>query len=121
MTFYSTPKRTVSEVYENQAKGLIDGGVDVLMVETVFDTLNCKAALFGIQTLFEKNNYSIPIMVSGTITDASGRLWQKILVNFSRQNLFIAARSRDNRYLSSRREWARERAPARPPAWAPRG
>jgi len=64
----------LSEAYENQAKGLIDGGVDVLMVETVFDTLNCKAALFGIQTLFDKNNYSIPIMVSGTITDASGRL-----------------------------------------------
>ena len=64
----------LAEAYEKQAEGLIDGGVDILMIETVFDTLNCKAALFGIQTLFEKNNYSVPIMVSGTITDASGRL-----------------------------------------------
>ena len=64
----------LAEAYEKQAEGLIDGGVDILMIETVFDTLNCKAALFGIQTLFEKNNYSFPIMVSGTITDASGRL-----------------------------------------------
>ncbi|MEI6815597.1 MAG: methionine synthase [Bacteroidota bacterium] len=61
------------EAYTEQAKGLIDGGVDVLLVETIFDTLNCKAALFGIQTLLEERNLSIPIMVSGTITDASGR------------------------------------------------
>ena len=66
--------KQLSKAYEEQTKGLIDGGVDLLMVETVFDTLNCKAALFGIQTLLEKNNISVPIMVSGTITDASGRL-----------------------------------------------
>ena len=60
--------------YEEQAKGLMDGGVDILLVETVFDTLNCKAALFAIQSLFNKRGDSIPIMVSGTITDASGRV-----------------------------------------------
>ncbi|AVR45492.1 5-methyltetrahydrofolate--homocysteine methyltransferase [Christiangramia fulva] len=64
------------ELYENykeQAKALIDGGVDVLLVETVFDTLNAKAALFAIDELKEELNLDIPIMVSGTITDASGR------------------------------------------------
>lgn len=59
--------------YREQAKGLIDGGADVLMVETVFDTLNAKAALFAIQELYEDMNIVLPIMVSGTITDASGR------------------------------------------------
>ena len=60
--------------YAEQTRGLIDGGVDILLVETVFDTLNCKAALFAIQTVFEEINHKIPIMVSGTVTDASGRL-----------------------------------------------
>ena len=64
----------LSDAYYDQAKGLVDGGCDVLMVETVFDTLNCKAALFGIQSLFEDTGNEIPVMVSGTITDASGRL-----------------------------------------------
>jgi 5-methyltetrahydrofolate--homocysteine methyltransferase len=59
--------------YQEQAKGLIDGGADLLLVETVFDTLNAKAALFGIQELFETLGSELPIMVSGTITDASGR------------------------------------------------
>ena len=53
---------------------MIDGGVDILMIETVFDTLNCKAALFAIQTLFIEIGREIPVIVSGTITDASGRL-----------------------------------------------
>ncbi|NNC95902.1 MAG: methionine synthase [Chitinophagales bacterium] len=61
------------EIYSEQAKALIDGGVDILLVETVFDTLNCKAALFAIDTVFEKKKKKIPLMVSGTITDASGR------------------------------------------------
>lgn len=61
------------DAYTEQARGLIDGGVDLLIVETVFDTLNCKAALFAIQTYFEKTGRSLPVMVSGTITDASGR------------------------------------------------
>jgi 5-methyltetrahydrofolate--homocysteine methyltransferase len=59
--------------YKQQAKGLMDGGADALLVETVFDTLNAKAALFAIETLYEEEGKSLPIMVSGTITDASGR------------------------------------------------
>ena len=60
--------------YEEQIKGLIDGGVDVLLVETIFDTLNAKAAIYAIKDFFRKNNLpELPIMISGTITDASGR------------------------------------------------
>jgi len=59
--------------YTEQVKGLVDGGSDVLLVETIFDTLNAKAALFAIDALKEKNNWDVPVMVSGTITDASGR------------------------------------------------
>ncbi len=61
------------EAYQLQAKALIDGGVDVLLIETVFDTLNAKAALFAIDELKEKFGFDIPVMISGTITDASGR------------------------------------------------
>jgi 5-methyltetrahydrofolate--homocysteine methyltransferase len=61
------------EAYTLQVKGLIEGGVDVLLVETIFDTLNAKAALFAIQTYCEKIDRKMPVMVSGTITDASGR------------------------------------------------
>lgn len=60
--------------YREQVKYLVEGGVDILLVETVFDTLNCKAALFAIADYFEKENReALPVMVSGTITDASGR------------------------------------------------
>ncbi len=59
--------------YKQQAEALLDGGADLLMVETVFDTLNAKAALFAIEEVSEERNKRIPIMVSGTITDASGR------------------------------------------------
>ena len=59
--------------YKEQVEGLIDGGVDVLLVETIFDTLNAKAALFAIEEVKEERDIDIPIMVSGTITDASGR------------------------------------------------
>ena len=59
--------------YRKQAEALIDGGVDLLLVETVFDTLNAKAALFAIEELKAERNIDIPIMLSGTITDASGR------------------------------------------------
>jgi len=59
--------------YKEQVEALIDGGVDVLLVETIFDTLNAKAALFAIEEVKEERNTDIPIMVSGTITDASGR------------------------------------------------
>lgn len=59
--------------YKQQAEALLDGGVDVLMVETIFDTLNAKAALFAIEEIKEERKINVPIMVSGTITDASGR------------------------------------------------
>jgi 5-methyltetrahydrofolate--homocysteine methyltransferase len=61
------------DAYFTQAKGLLDGEVDALLVETIFDTLNAKAALFAIQDLLEKRNIRVPVMVSGTITDLSGR------------------------------------------------
>ncbi len=59
--------------YTQQVNALMDGGVDILLVETVFDTLNAKAALFAIDEVFEDRKTSLPIMVSGTITDQSGR------------------------------------------------
>jgi 5-methyltetrahydrofolate--homocysteine methyltransferase len=79
--------------YYEQAKGLIEGGVDLLLVETVFDTLNCKAALYAIEELAEEIGEEIPIMVSGTITDASGRtlsgqLVEAFFVSVSHANLF---------------------------------
>lgn len=61
------------EAYYEQAKGLAEGGADILMIETVFDTLNCKAALFALQQYFKDTQKELPVMVSGTITDASGR------------------------------------------------
>ncbi|PKO44624.1 MAG: methionine synthase [Betaproteobacteria bacterium HGW-Betaproteobacteria-22] len=60
--------------YLEQTRGLVAGGADILMVETIFDTLNCKAALFAIETFFEEVGYTLPIMISGTVTDASGRI-----------------------------------------------
>ncbi len=63
----------LKEAYYTQAKGLLEGGVDIFLVETIFDTLNGKAALYAIDELFEEIGYAIPLMVSGTITDASGR------------------------------------------------
>lgn len=62
------------EAYAEQIAGLIEGGVDLLLIETITDTLNAKAALFAIQNYCEKNNLKIPVMISGTITDASGRI-----------------------------------------------
>jgi 5-methyltetrahydrofolate--homocysteine methyltransferase len=59
--------------YSEQTRGLIDGGADILLVETIFDVLNCKAALFAIDSVFEEKQIRLPVMVSGTITDASGR------------------------------------------------
>jgi 5-methyltetrahydrofolate--homocysteine methyltransferase len=63
----------LATAYHDAAAGLIEGGVDLLLVETVFDTLNAKAALFGIATLFDELGAKLPLIVSGTITDASGR------------------------------------------------
>ena len=61
------------EAYAEQAAGLVDGGADLLLVETIFDTLNAKAAIFALETLFEERGRRWPVIVSGTITDASGR------------------------------------------------
>ena len=61
------------EAYHEQARGLVDGGADVLLVETIFDTLNAKAAIFALETLFEEEGRRWPVIISGTITDASGR------------------------------------------------
>ncbi len=63
----------LADAYAEQARGLLDGGADLLIVETVFDIINCKAALFGIESVFEEKGRRIPVSVSGTITDASGR------------------------------------------------
>ncbi|WP_292841617.1 methionine synthase [Methylotenera sp.] len=60
--------------YLAQVRGLVEGGADILMVETIFDTLNCKAALFAIDAFFEEQGKTWPIMISGTVTDASGRI-----------------------------------------------
>ena len=59
--------------YEDAVEGLLEGGVDLLLVETIFDTLNAKAALFAIEDVFEKTGERVPVMISGTITDQSGR------------------------------------------------
>ena len=63
----------LKDAYYEQAKGLFDGCVDLFLIETVFDTLNCKAALYAVKTLLEEKDSKLPILVSGTITDASGR------------------------------------------------
>ncbi|MEO8199530.1 MAG: methionine synthase [Gemmatimonadota bacterium] len=63
----------LAEAYHEAAAGLLDGGADLLLVETIFDTLNCKAALFAIEQVFQERGERVPIMISGTITDASGR------------------------------------------------
>jgi 5-methyltetrahydrofolate--homocysteine methyltransferase len=60
--------------YSEQIRGLVDGGADILLVETIFDTLNAKAALFAIDEYFEQHGIKLPVMVSGTVTDASGRI-----------------------------------------------
>lgn len=78
--------------YKQQAEALLDGGSDILLVETIFDTLNAKSALFAIDEIQEERNIKIPIMVSGTITDASGRTLsgqtaEAFLISISHLNL----------------------------------
>jgi len=63
----------LKDAYFEQVSGLVEGGVDVIIIETIFDTINAKAALFAVQEYNEKHNANVPVMVSGTITDASGR------------------------------------------------
>ena len=71
--FRAVSFQEVVDNYTLQLEGLIEGGVDLLLVETVFDTLNCKAALFSIEEFFKRRGCRIPVMVSGTVVDASGR------------------------------------------------
>jgi 5-methyltetrahydrofolate--homocysteine methyltransferase len=71
--FRATSFDEMKESYREQVEGLVEGGVDLLLVETIFDTLNAKAALLGIEEYLASKHISIPVMVSGTITDASGR------------------------------------------------
>jgi 5-methyltetrahydrofolate--homocysteine methyltransferase len=63
----------IVEAYLEQCRGLVDGGADILQIETIFDTLNAKAAIFAVETLFEEYGRRWPVIISGTITDASGR------------------------------------------------
>lgn len=81
------------KAYYQQAKALIDGGVDLLLIETIFDTLNAKAALFAVQSLFEDIGKEYPVSISGTITDASGRTLsgqttEAFLISMSHVDLF---------------------------------
>ncbi|NJD08093.1 MAG: methionine synthase, partial [Methylococcaceae bacterium] len=61
------------DAYYEAARGLVDGGADILLIETIFDTLNAKAAIFAVEKFFDDLGYTLPVMISGTITDASGR------------------------------------------------
>ena len=71
--FRNTSFDEMRHAYDEAAQGLVEGGCDLLIVETVFDTLNCKAALFGIGDAFARLGYRLPVIISGTIIDASGR------------------------------------------------
>ncbi|MCS7100405.1 MAG: homocysteine S-methyltransferase family protein, partial [Burkholderiaceae bacterium] len=64
----------LAQAYGEQVRGLLDGGADVLLIETVFDTLNAKAAIFAIEEEFDRRGQRWPVMISGTVTDASGRI-----------------------------------------------
>jgi 5-methyltetrahydrofolate--homocysteine methyltransferase len=63
----------LATAYRESAAGLIEGGADLLLIETIFDTLNAKAAIFGVQSLFDEIGKRVPLIISGTIVDASGR------------------------------------------------
>ena len=71
--FRNTSFEALRVAYGEEARALIDGGVDILLVETIFDTLNAKAALYAIEEVFDDQGIRLPVMISGTITDASGR------------------------------------------------
>jgi 5-methyltetrahydrofolate--homocysteine methyltransferase len=79
--------------YKQQTIALIEGGVDIILIETIFDTLNAKAALFAVEEVFDEKNLTLPIMISGTITDASGRTLsgqttEAFLISLMHGNLF---------------------------------
>src|SRR3712207_8480639 len=63
----------LKEAYAEETRGLVEGGVDLLLIETIFDTLNAKAAIFAVQEYLDEEGLDVPVMISGTITDASGR------------------------------------------------
>ncbi|KAB2837559.1 MAG: methionine synthase, partial [Melioribacteraceae bacterium] len=71
--FRSVTFDEVAASYKEQAKGLIDGGVDILLIETIFDTLNAKAAIYAVSEALEESGKDLPVMISGTIVDLSGR------------------------------------------------
>ncbi|GAB4476707.1 MAG: methionine synthase [Anaerolineae bacterium] len=71
--FRSVTFQQLADAYAEAARGLIDGGADLILIETIFDTLNAKAAIFGVLSAFDERGVRLPIMISGTITDASGR------------------------------------------------
>jgi 5-methyltetrahydrofolate--homocysteine methyltransferase len=71
--FRATSFDELAEAYEEQARSLIDGGVDIILIETIFDTLNAKAAIFAVEKIFDEGGERLPVMISGTITDRSGR------------------------------------------------
>jgi 5-methyltetrahydrofolate--homocysteine methyltransferase len=71
--FRNTSFDQLVEAYREATTGLIDGGADIILIETIFDTLNAKAAIFAVKSVFAEKNIELPIMISGTITDASGR------------------------------------------------
>ncbi|MBC42738.1 MAG: methionine synthase, partial [Pusillimonas sp.] len=62
------------EAYSEQLNALLDGGIDIVLIETIFDTLNAKAAIFAVESVFETRGVRLPVMISGTVTDASGRI-----------------------------------------------
>lgn len=71
--FRNTSFSALVEVYCEATRGLIEGGADIILIETIFDTLNAKAAIFAVEQVFEEDDVILPVMISGTITDASGR------------------------------------------------
>ncbi|MBK1780439.1 methionine synthase [Advenella sp. WQ 585] len=64
----------LAEAYTEQLNGLLDGDIDIVLIETIFDTLNAKAAIFAVENVFEARGIRLPVMISGTVTDASGRI-----------------------------------------------
>lgn len=71
--FRAVTFQEVANAYAEQLRGLIDGGVDIILIETIFDTLNSKAAIYAVEEVFTEKNVSLPVMISGTIVDLSGR------------------------------------------------
>ncbi len=71
--YRATTWKEVVDSYIEQLHGLLDGNIDIILIETIFDTLNCKAAIYAVNTVFEERGISLPVMLSGTIVDMSGR------------------------------------------------